>query len=148
MKSINCDINHIEDGMKRMNNNNNNIDYLNVWDTHCVMRGITIDEMKERNILADDPEQVCQIEYSACKNFRLHFHQSQVEYENNFSFSPYNSSNCTYPEELGDKLAEVVRELDSMYDDTVWNFAGVEAASFGRDGKLTDFEFEYDLMVY
>ena len=138
----------MEYGMKMMNNSNNNIDYLIVWDTDCVMRGISLEEMKERNIIATNPDQICRIEYSAYNSFRFHFHESQVDSGIEFSFNTHNPSICTKPEEMGENLKDVVEMMESLYGDMSWDFAGVEAQSYGLDGKLTSFEFEYDLVIY
>lgn len=148
MRTINCDINHIGDGIKMLNNHQNDIKYLNIWDSDCVMRGIPLDEMKERNILASDPDQVAKIEYCTNSSFRFHFHQSEVDYLRDFRFCPYNSEDCTPPEDLGERLELVVAQIEDLFSEVVWSFAGVEAQSYGREGHLTDFEFEYDLMVW
>lgn len=146
MNTIHCDINHIENGMKMLNNTNNDNRYLVVWDSDCVMRGIPMEEVRERNILADDPNEVCRIEHSSYNSFRFYFHQSEVNKFNTFEFQPHNSGNCTTPDELGENLKQVVDELESIWGNLFWDFAGVDSQSYARDGKLTDFEFEYSLM--
>jgi len=147
MNEINCDINHVEDAMEAVKKQENP-DKIHVWDSDCVMRGIGHGEMKERNIFATNPREVCRLEYSSSDSFTLHFHQSQVSYTQEFSFNPRNSSTATKPKQMGDNLEVVVNELEKMCTDLIWDFAGVEAQSYGRDGKLTDFEFEYDLILY
>lgn len=147
MTTINCDINHIEHGIENLNSNDD-INYMSVWDSDCVMRGISTGEMKERGILSTDPDQVCTLEHSVYNSFKFKFHQSQVEFGMTFHFSPHDSARCAKPQELGEKLEEVVNQLDSISQDIGWDFAGVQAQSFGQDGKLTDFEFEYDMILY
>jgi hypothetical protein len=150
MKTINCDINHMEHGIKMLNNSDNDIKYLSVWDTDCVMRGISREEMQERNIHATDPDEICKIEYSSYNSFRFHFYESMVEIGKEFTFSPHIPSNFTSPEELGDKLGEVVDQLGMIFgfENIAWDFVGVKAQSYMQNGHLGSYEFEYDLIVY
>lgn len=148
MKTIICDIGRVKDGMEKLKENDD-ITHLNVYNSkHCVMRGITKEEAKERNVFADNPEQVCRIEHSATDSYKLHFHESQVSYTQEFCFNPRDSYSATKPKEMGHNLRNVVEELEDMYNVLIWDFGAVEAQSYRRDGKTTDFEFEYELIVY
>jgi hypothetical protein len=147
MKTIYCDINHIEEGIEKLNENED-ITHLAVYNSRCVMRGITGEEAKERNVFADNPEQVCRIEHSTGDSYTFHFHETQVSYTQDFCFNPRDSSSATDVKEMGENLRDVVNQLEEMYRDLIWDFGGVEAQSYGRDGKTTDFEFEYELIVY
>ena len=147
MNTINCDINHIEEAIEAVKEQDNP-DRIHVWDSDCVMRGIGREEMKERNIFATNPREVCRIEHRAGDSFTLHFHQSQVSYTQNFCFNARDSTTATKPKQMGENLKILVDELEKIYRDLIWDFAGVEAQSYGRDGELTDYEFEYDLIAY
>ena len=148
MKTIICDTGRVTDGIEKLKENED-ITRLEVYNSeHCVMRGISREEAKERNVFADNPDQVCIISNSTSDSYTFHFHQSQVSYTQNFSFNPRDSSSATNPREMGENLREVVNQLEKTYNELIWDFAGVEAQSYGYDGKTTDFEFEYELFPY
>ena len=151
MNTINCDIYHLEESIEKMKNSEE-IERIHVWDIDCVMRGISIDEMKERNIL-DRGESVCYLQEMGIGSFRFKFHQNQIDDYSEFCFRPPEPTEinahgyCTLPEKLGDTLKEVVIQLEEMYSDLLWDLSKINGASIANGGHITDFEFEYEVVT-
>lgn len=148
--TIHCDIGRIEQGLEKLDNNDE-YDRLDVMDTYCVMRGITLDEMKERNI-HHHAEQIATIKKKSSSSYKFKFHQNQMDEEQEFCFRPpglneIDPDYCMTPGELGEKLAEVEEELNNIFSDISWDFSKVDAASIAHGGYLTSFEFEYEFVV-
>jgi len=150
MNKINCDINHVVEGLEKLKNNDN-YDRLHVWETECVMRGITFDEMKERSIV-EYADSVAYIEKIVTDNFTFKFHQNQIDRGNTFDFRPpgydeINHEYCTTPEELGENLNRIVEKIESEYGELIWDLVEMQAASIAGPGHLVDFEFEYEFII-
>lgn len=143
MNELNCDIRHVVQGLEKYRENLEEYDRLHVWDTDVIMRGISYGEMKSRNLI-DYIESVATIERVAMDCFELKFHESQVE--NAFEWNGA-SDNTTKPKELGGNLRMLVMELENEYNEILWDFAEMSAASVGHGGHFCDFEFEYEFIL-
>lgn len=149
MTAIYCNPRRLEQALEKLQGNEN-YDRLKVLDTDCVLRGITLQEMQERNIR--DYAQICSIEDVVANNFKFKFHQGQIADGQEFCFRPpkhneIDADYCPSPGELGGNIRKIERKLQEIYSDIIWDFAKVSAASIASPGHLTDFEFEYEMIV-
>jgi len=120
---------------------------MNVYDTDVVMRGITIDEVSDRNLHRSLDHSVCSLEYDGT-TMKLCFHENQVE--GTFALNPagveaIDPSQTTPLKELAPAVNRVVGMIDHEFDLVSCDFAEVSAGSMATHGHLTDFEFEYEL---
>lgn len=147
---INCDIYHVGEAIDKMQEDDG-IDRVHVWDSDCVMRGISREEMKERNI-TDRSESVCYLKGEVMHNFKFKFHQNQIDDYREFCFRPpeVNEADAgqyhTPVESLGENLKEVVLQLQEKYSDVIWDLSKIDGASYAQAGHITDFEFEFDIV--
>jgi hypothetical protein len=123
---------------------------VRVFDTDVVMRGITLDEAKERNLLRSLDEELCSFNYDGTR-LTLRFHQNRVE--GTFELSPASptaigAEQATDPAELAPDIAPVLDVLETEVDVISYDFTEVSAASIASGGHFTDFEFEYVVTGY
>lgn len=150
MNEIQCDINHVVEAIKRMEESED-IDRVQVWETDCVMRGISLDEMKERNCLHCS-DTVCTIGQKASTTFTLSFHQSQIDGDMEFCFRPPAANEIdannyhTNVAEMGENLRKVVEKLKEEYSDIAWDLGQINGCSYANRGHITDFEFEFEMI--
>ena len=150
MNTINCDINHIEEAIESAREQENP-GRIHVWDIDCVMRGISREEMKERN-LTGRGESVCYIEEQVRDQFSFKFHQNQIDDFTEFCFRPPGVDEIdaqdyhTPVKELGDNLENVINQLEDIYSDLIWDLAKINGASYAQGGHITSFEFEFEIV--
>lgn len=150
MNEINCDINHLQEAIEKMQESEE-IDRLHVWESDCVMRGIPYEQMKERNCHRN-AESICYIEEIVSHQFTFKFHQNQIDGFQEFSFRPPGIHEIdvgpyhTPVKSMGENLKSVVEELEKMYSDLIWDLAKIEGASYANGGHITDFEFEFEIV--
>lgn len=115
-----------------------------VYESDCVMRGITPEEARERNLMdAGDP--VCNFTYDGTR-LKLGFHESKTE--GTFKLRPAGRGaiapkQASRPEQIAPALEPVIREIELNFDVISWDFTEVSAASIATGGYFSDFEFEY-----
>jgi len=151
MKDIkNCDIKHVVESLEKCRSEYRK-GKLTVHDNECVMKGISHEEMENRNIHKNVDDVVCYIEWDSSSICQLKFHQNEIERANALKLNPAPPDafppikQATEPKNLGKRLAFVQKQLDYAYD-CEWELGKVEAASV-NNGHLTDYEFEYDFMI-
>lgn len=149
MNRIHCDIYHIQEAIEKMQKERK-IDEVHVWDIDCVMRGISREEMRERN-LTDRGESVCYIEEQVQNSFTFSFHQNQMDTYSEFCLRPPGVNEIdpdyhTDVKSLGENLKEVVEQLEGKYSDIIWDLAEISGASYAQSGHITDFEFEFEMV--
>jgi len=150
MNEINCDINHVEDAIKAAREQENP-GRIHVWNSVCVMRGISWEEMKDRNC-HHNAESVCYIEEQVNHQFSFKFHQNQIDDFTDFCFRPPGVDEIdageyhTPVKDLGDNLERAVNQLENIYSDLIWDLAKINGASYAQGGHITDFEFEFEIV--
>ena len=120
---------------------------MNVYDTDVVMRGITTDEVSDRNLHRSLDHAVCSLEYDGT-TMKLRFHEKEIE--GTFSLNPAGNDaigvkQTTPLKEIAPSVNNVVGMIDHEFDLISCDFAEVSAGSMASGGHLTDFEFEYEL---
>lgn len=150
MNEINCDINHIEEAIETAREGENT-DRIHVWDSDCVMRGISREEMKDRNC-HHNAESVCYIEEEVPGQFSFKFHQNQIDTNSEFCLRPPGVDEIdpdyhTDVKSLGENLKRVVEQLEDIYSDLIWDLAEISGASYAQGGHITDFEFEFEIVA-
>jgi len=122
---------------------------LVVYDNDCIMRGISREKMKERNIPINIDSIVCYIEWDSSPVYKFKFHQNEMSNALKLNPAPIDVlppvEQATEPRNLGERLAFVQKQLDYAYD-CEWDLAKVQAGSIAHGGYLTSYEFEYDFM--
>lgn len=122
---------------------------VSVMDCDVVMRGIDIEEARERNLLHTFDEQVCSFKYDGTR-MTLSFHENQVE--ETFTLNPAGTNaiapeQATDPSRLAPSVGEVLETLEDSFDVVSYDFTEVSAASIANGGYFTSFEFEYVITV-
>lgn len=119
---------------------------VGVYASEAVMRGITREEVEERNLGGNLGNHLCTFEYDGTR-LTLTFHENVVD--GSFRLNPAGCEalppveQATSPKALSSKVASVLREVESEWDVVSYDFTEVSAASMATGGHFTDFEFEY-----
>lgn len=151
MNTKHYDITHTVEAIEELEENDD-LDKVEIYDTDCIMRGVSFEEMKERNIYPEHAEQIVVLTKNVSKNYTFKFHQSQIDDGKTFEMRPpgvneVNAQYCTTPDELGENLKKVVDEMEKISSTMFWDIGEIEGHSIARGGHITDFEFEYDVML-
>jgi len=145
---INCDILHVvealENGRKMAEEGR-----LDVWDSDCIMKGISTAEMESRNIPRRVDDSICTIQWDRTSIGAMKFHQSEMT--SPLELNPANPhaidpKQASEPKELGERIGIVQKQLDYAYD-AIWDLTEVNAASIARGGFPTDYELEYEFSM-
>lgn len=123
---------------------------VRVFDTDVVMRGITLDEAKDRNLLRSLDAELCSFKYDGTR-LTLRVHESRVD--GTFELTPAGpdaiaADQATDPIALAPAIGPVLDALETEANIVSYDFSGVSAASIANGGHLTDFEFEYIVIGY
>lgn len=138
--NLNANIYHVAEALENASEG----DTVHVWNIDCVMRGISNDEMDERNISRDYIDNhICQLKVEN-STITLNFHEHIQEED--IVFGP-SEPHGTDPKELNDTLCIILQQVDYAYDIIEWELASINAASMGYDGYLADYEFSYEALV-
>ena len=144
----NCDIYHVVESLEKCREIERG--ELIVWDTECIMKGITDEKMDERNIPRVIDDIVCYIEWDTTPVATFKFHQNEVTEPFSIDIAPVDSylvgNNVSEPKDLGERLQIVQKQLDYAYD-CEWDLGKLEAASIAHGGHFTDYEFEYEFSM-
>lgn len=124
---------------------------VRVCDTDVVMRGITLDEARDRNIVDHLGPELCSFKYDGTR-LTLRFHENRVD--GTFELAPAGpkaiaADQATDPAELAPDISPVLDALENEVDVAIsYDFAEVASASIATGGHFTDFEFEYVVTGY
>lgn len=147
-ETLYCDTANVVEAIKRAVRHTDVGDdamHVSVHDCEAVMRGITLDEIQERNLDGHLGDHICTFEYDGTR-LELTFHQNQLEGE--FRLSPARHDaippveQASDVKELAPTVGHVLHSLEREWDITCYDFMEVSAGSIGN-GHFTDFEFEY-----
>lgn len=145
---INVDLYHVVEGIEAAKQSDE--DTIQVWNKDAVMKGVSDDEMDERNIERGDyRELVCTITRTPTQ-ITLSFHEQSVEEE--FCLDPVglhalDPQQATQPHELGEALNIATLQMNYAYDIRRWDFSKVNGASIAHGGYVTSYEFEFEALI-
>jgi hypothetical protein len=155
MKKINCDGLRVNEAIEKAQKLEKDV-RIKVWDIACVMRGISDNEMEERNIPKEIDNIICTIElewFDSMDKYsptgKLKFHEKSVE--NEFTLNPVgighiDPQQATLPKDLSYNLQLVQEQIDYKFN-SIWDFSKVNGASYANGGYITDYEFEYEFTI-
>lgn len=143
-----ADENHVIEAVKKVQGldvSHDNRACIDVYDSEAVMRGITREEAKERNLYGHFGESLCSVQTDGTR-WTLKFHETHVEEA--FTLRPagpnaIDAKQAPNPDEIAPELKTVVETMEAAFDVFSWDFTEVSAASIAKPGHFTDFEFEY-----
>lgn len=118
---------------------------VDVYNCEPKMRGIPLEEVRERNLIGHIGESVCTLGYDGTR-WTLKFHQSKLDRTFKLIPAPLDEVDAQQahpPDILSNALTPVVEKIEEEYDVISWDFTEVSAASMASAGHFTDFEFEY-----
>lgn len=121
---------------------------LGIHDTDVVMRGITVEELNDRNLDGVVDLSLCSIKYDGVKA-KLHFHQDVVEEPFILDPAPKGAIDAQQTprvEEFAPRLEPVIEAVESEFDVISWDFAKVNGGSIAHGGHITDFEFTFEIV--
>lgn len=146
--SLYADVEHVVEALERAREDGEFDDpvRVSVYASDAVMRGITLDEVQDRNLDGYLGEHLCTFEYDGTR-LALSFHQSVID--GSFRLAPADVGalppveQATGPKALSSDVAHVLRAIEDEWDITCYDFTEVSAGSMASGGHFTDFEFEY-----
>lgn len=145
--SLYADKNHVVEALEQMQDRTYEDPEVNlaVYDTEAVLRGVTYDEVRERNVDRILDDHLCTITYDGTR-LKLSFHQKILEEP--FTLQPANrgaiaAEQAPSPAELAPSLAPVLDDIEDEYDIITYDFIELGAGSMANGGHFTDFEFDY-----
>lgn len=145
-----CSLNRLEQGFETLRETHD-VETLKVLDTDCILRGVTLEEKKERNITGKP--QVASIKQRSGFSFEVSFHQNMIDDDFEFNFSPPGvkemspGNYCSEPKDMSHILQEFQEEVENMFKYCTWDFIEIDAASMASGGHFTDYEFSYVLTI-
>jgi len=142
-----ADKNHVAEGIEKLINRSfeDNDAELTVYDGDPVMKGITLEEKRERNLTGYEGESICGFHYDGTR-LTVRIHESKIE--RTFTLDPAGPDGIDVNQAsdiklIAPKVADLLDQLEEEYDIISYDFTEVSAASISGGGHFCDFEFEY-----
>lgn len=148
MVRLHADTTHAQEGIERLydiaKNEQKNV-RLAVYDCEAVMRGIDLDEVRDRNLEEYIGDPVCELKYDDLR-LNVILHQSTLEEPFTLDPAPHDAvtvDQADSPESVAPAVDPVIDALRRKFNVISFDFVEVSAGSIANGGFFTDFEFTW-----